>query len=428
VVGFCGEGVVVLERMDEHFIVSVDVGSSKIVVLFASEREGRMKIFGQAQGKSAGVRKGVIVDVDVAAAAIKAVGERASSSCGTKFDGAVVNISDVGIKVFNTSPHKYVEREKVREGDVRSLIKTAESRKAGQAERLISSVTHHYVLDRDEHHAGAVVQYPIGEKAEMLEVSMHIVVASEQKAKNIERSFEQCHKRVLNLVPSSMASSEPCLTQDQKDVGVCLVDMGSGVMDLSVFREGRICYSAVIPEGADRVTNEIADAFKASFEEAERLKLHYGRAMVKTLVEDRLIRFQQEGEVGYRYLSHQSLVEVIEAAYLSLFVLIRDKIDKKLFRSLNSGFVLVGGGVRIKGCADLMVQCFKKRAKIGHIDTNLINLDTDAVFSNDNLLSPEYACALGLLLFDDGEQGLEERLSVRKVGLIDKIKDIGRKF
>lgn len=416
------------ESVDRHYIVSIDIGSSKIVVLLANEKEGQVTIFGQAQGKSAGVRKGEIVDVDAVAAAIKVVGEKASLGCNTKFDSAVVNISDADIRVINTNPHKHVESKRVEEKDVKSIIKTAESRKAGQAERLISSITHHYILDKDEHNAGVVVQHPIGEEAETLEVSMHIVAASEQKAKNIERSLDKCHKRALNLVPSSMASSEPCVTQDQKDVGVCLVDMGSGVTDLSVFKQGKIFYSAVITEGGDRVTSDIAEAFATSFEEAERLKLYHGQAQVKRLADDKLIRFQQEGEEGNYYLSHISLVEVIEASYLSLFTLIRKKIDKKLYRSLNAGFILVGGGVNIKGCADLMFECFKKRVKIGRIDTDLIRLGADSVSSNNNLLSPEYACALGLLLFDDGDQGLEERQSVGKTGFINRIKGIGKKF
>ncbi len=410
---------------DGHYIVSIDIGSSKIVVLLANEKDGRLEVFGQARGKSAGVHKGEIVDVEAVANAIKAVGEKACLSCNTKFDGAVTNISDSDIRVFNVNPHKHVESGKVKEGDVKSIIKTAEAGKAGKAGRLISSVTHHYVLNKDEHSSGVVVQYPIGERAETLGVNMHIVVASEQKAKNIERGLERNDKKALNLVPSSMASSEPYLTQEQKDDGVCLVDIGSGVMDLSVFKGGGICYSAVIPEGSDRVTNDIANAFKTSFEEAERLKIYKGRAQAKTLIGDKLIPFKQENDDRQYYLSHRSLVEVIEESYLELFALIKSKLeDEKIYRSLNSGFVLVGGGVKIKGCADLMLSCFTRRTKIGCVNTDLIVLPP----AHENLSSLEYACALGLLLFNDDERGLEEQQSINKTSIMGKIKEMGRKF
>lgn len=418
------------EHSDEHFIVGIDIGSSKIVVFLAEERSGRLEIFGQARGKSAGVCKGEVVDVEALSQAVKSVGKKARLSCNADFDSVNINISDPNIRVFNLNPHTHVDSGKVKEIDVKRIIKTAEAVKMEKTERHISSIAHHYILDKDPYtNQGVVVKQPIGEAADTLEVNMHIVSISKQHAKNIERSVELNGVKVLNFVPSSMASSEPCLTQEQKDSGICLVDIGSGTIDLSVFKNGSIFYSTVIREGADRVTNDIANAFDTSFEEAERLKLKYGQAQAKTTTEDELIQFQQIDSLIDRYLSHQSLVEVIEESYLGLFLMIKDKLNhEKLYRSLNSGFILVGGGAKIKGCASLALSCLKKRAKIGHVNTELIRIDTNSVSSNDDLLAPEYACVIGLLLFKNDESGLKEQQSSNKEGFLSKIKGIKKSF
>lgn len=416
---------------DEHYIVGVDIGSSKIVVFFAEQRGERLEIFGQARGKSIGIRKGEIIDVEALSQAVKEVGEKAFKSCNANFDSVNINISDPNIKVLNLNPHTHVDSGKVKEADVKRIIKTAEAVKMEKTERHINSVAHRYILDKDPHsNQGVVVKQPIGEAADTLEVNMHIVSVSKQYAKNIERSVESNGVKVLNFVPSSMASSEPYLTQEQKDSGICLVDIGSGVIDLSVFKNGGIFYSAVILEGTDSVTNDIANAFNTSFEEAERLKLRYGQAQTKTMAEDELIEFQQiNNSIDYYYLSHQSLVEVIEESYSELFSMIKDKLEyEKLYRSLNSGFILVGGGAKIKGCDSLALSCLKKRAKIGYVNTDLIRVDTNSVSSNDDLLSPEYACAIGLLLFKNDESGFKEQQSNNKEGLLSKIKGIKDSF
>lgn len=417
------------EHFDGHYIVSIDIGSSKIVILLADKEGGVLKISGYAQGDSIGVKKGDIIDVEEVANAIKKVKEKFRLSCKDKFDSVVVNISDPSLKVFNFNPHRHVN-SKVKKEDVEELIKTAEAVKIKENERHISSIAHHYILDKDPYtQQGVVVKRPIGEEAETLEANVHTVIASKQLAKNIENSTELNGIKVLNFVPSSEASSEPYLTQDEKDSGICLVDIGSGVMDLSVFKDGSIFYSTTIQMGTDQVTDDIANAFNTSFQEAERLKLRYGQAQVKAIVEDKLIQFQQIDNSEYYYLSHESLTEVIEASYLKLFALIRKQLnDEKLYRSLKAGFVLVGGGVKIKRCKDLMFSCYKKRVKIGHVNTDLICIHPNFVSSKYNLLEPEYACALGLLLSKGNESGLKKQQSSNREGFLSKIKGIKESF
>ncbi len=416
---------------DSNYIASVDIGSSKIVVLIADRLDdGLLEVVGYAKGASMGVKKGEIVDIEEVVSVIEEVANKAGRSCNSEFDSVVVNISDPNLRVFNTTHNVHVGSGRVKKSDVEGLIKFAEAQKFRETEQRISGITHHYILDKDlETEQGAVVKSPIGEDANTLEASVHIVVASKQRVKSIEKSIDLCDLKARKMVVSSMASSEPYLTQVQKDSGVCLVDMGSEVMDLSVFKNGGVFYSATIQAGAAQVTADIADAFDTSFEEAERLKLTYGQAQVKTLVNDGLIRFRQIDDMDTYYLSHESLIEVIEASYQSLLLLIKKKIskqDKNLYRSIKS-FVLVGGGVKIKGCAGLVLSCLKKRAKIGYVNREVIRLDPNFISTDDDLLAPEYACALGLLLFNDEELGYKEEQSTKR-GISGKIKSMMGSF
>ncbi|SFV85305.1 Cell division protein FtsA [hydrothermal vent metagenome] len=407
-------------------LAAIDIGSSKIVILLGDKKEGRLEVIGYAKGPSVGVKKGEIVDVEKVAEAIYEIGKQVRESYNTEFHGVAVNVSDPNLKTINLNPNIHIPNGKVREQHVKNTIMNAESVRIESTERQINSVVHYYTLDKDPNtHKGNVVQQPIGEKAENLEASIHIAVTSEQRAKNIEKSVEMNGIKVHNFVPSSMASSEPYLTEHQKEQGVCVVDIGSGVTDLSVFKNGGIFYSSAIQVAGDQITIDIADAFNTSFAEAERLKKKYGQVQSKGISEDKLVKFKQiDNNTQDYYLSYVSLNEVVQESYKNLFSLIRKKLNsQKLYRSLKLGFVLVGGGAKIKGCDRLMFDCYKKRAKIGVVDRDIIRLDPISISSNDDLLGPEYACALGLLLSNHKKLELEERQQIdNDTGLMGKIK------
>lgn len=382
---------------DNNFIASVDIGSSKIVILLAEEEGDRLRVFGHGIGKSAGVKKGVIIDTELASQAIQAVAEKARLSCNTRFHNVSVNLSDPHLTTISRSGQIFVTGNRVAEQDMDAAIKTASAVPTPANKQVISSVANGYTLDKDPiTHRGIIVDKPIGEQATTLEVNMHIVTASNQCVSAVEKSVRGSNLGLSNIAPSSMASSEAYLTQDEKDNGVCLIDMGSEVTNLSTFTQGGISHSAVLQIGGGQITERIADAFDTSFAEAERLKLAYGHAQSKSITADKLLKFQQlnNSKDDYHYLSQQSLLEVIEEGYLVLFSLIRQALKKqKLYRILKSGFVLTGGASKIEGCADLLLNYVRIRSKLGRINTNRITAE-------HRILDPIYACALGLLLFE----------------------------
>ncbi|SMN12301.1 Cell division protein FtsA [uncultured Candidatus Thioglobus sp.] len=409
---------------NDHYIASIDIGSHKIVVLIAQENEGKLKVFGHARGDSAGVRKGVITNIGQVAKAIEKVKKEAVSSCRSDFDNVNINISDSNLVIFNQHSKVVVLTDKVTKKDIDYVIEAAHSETELANEQVLHSVVHNYILDKDPTTLqGIVIKNPIGQKANNLEANIHIVVTSNQRVKDIESSVHQGELGVSSIVPSSMASSEPYLTQEQKEQGVCVVDIGAEVIDLSVFKDGNIFYSMVLQVGAEQVNEDISHAFNTDIKEAERLKKQHGQAQVKALTKDKLVQFQQEGSSETCYLSHKSLVKVIEESYLELFSLIRKQLNnEKLYRSLKAGFILTGGGAKIKNCDELMFSCFKKKTKVGRVNTDLIYIDSTLNFVNHDLLAPEYACALGLLLFNPDDIEFKEKQSNNRKGILGKIK------
>jgi cell division protein FtsA len=402
---------------DSNFIASVDIGSSKIVVLLAELKNNRVEVFGYGQADSDGVRRGVVENAKKVAKVIKKIKQEIIEEYDTNFQNVSVNISDPNLKVLNQSANTHVPSGRVRNSELDTVVKIIESMvKMPENHQIINNITQRYILNANPE----PINQPLGKKADNLGVSMHIVTASNHHVEAVENSIYWSDLGLSSIVPNSMASSEPCLTQDEKDKGVCLVDIGFGVTDLSVFKQGGVFYSSSIPFGVEQVTQDISEAFNTSFQEAERLKIEYGQAQVK-LGADQLIKFQQIDNSNYYYLSHESLIEVIRQSYLALFKLIRTKLNNQnLYRSLKSGFVLVGGGAKMTDCDKLMHSLYKKKVKVGRINTELIS-------AKYAWLGPEYACALGLLLFGLDDSESEQQLSSKnnflgKIGLTKKFK------
>lgn len=393
--------------VEGDFIASIDIGSSKIVVLLAELKNNRAEVFAYGRADSDGVRRGVIENIKKVVQVIENIKQDIAKDYNADFENVSINISDPNLRVFNQSASTHVPSGKVRQSELDTVIKNVESMiKIPQNHQMINNITHHYTLDADPE----PISQAIGKKADNLGVSMHIVSAPNYHVEALEAIVHQSKLGLSSIVPNSMASSKPCLTQDEKDRGVCLVDIGSDIVDFSVFKQGGIFYSGTIDFGAKQTTQDIAEAFNTSFQEAERLKVKYGQTQVD-LGADKLIKFQQIDDSSYYYLSQESLSEVIKESYLALFRHLRKTLNNQnLYRSLKSGFVLVGGGAKIKDCDKLMSNFCKKKVKIGRVDTELISAKYE-------WLEPEYACVLGLLLFDLDESESEQQLSSKNTFL-----------
>lgn len=406
---------------DDNFLVSIDIGSSKIAILLGEEKEGKISIFGHAKGDSAGVKKGIIVDIEQAKIAIKKVAEKARLNCNTKFHNVSVNISDSNLTIVNQSRQSSISSDKITEEDATLAIENAMIMPQLNNQQIINNIVNHWTLDADPTtKKGDIVADPIGARANILEVNMHIVIVPVQPINNLEKSIHGSDLGLANIVLNSIACSEVYITQDEKDNGICLLDIGAEVTDISVFMKGGIVHNSVINSAGVQITQAIADAFDTTIIEAERLKTTYGRVQIKAINEDQLIKFQQiDAQEKSQCLSHQELTKVIEEAYLELFSHIRQELESKQFyKGLKSGFVLTGGASKMPGCESLLLHCFKTRSKLGRANTDKIN-------ANKILLNnPEYGCAMGLLLFEPNKIDIRKTKGNNKkfLGKIKRIK------
>ncbi len=215
-----------------------------------------------------------------------------------------------------------------------------------------------------------------------------------------------------------MSNSEVFVSQDEKDNGVCVVDIGAGVTNFSVFTNGGITYSGIVQIAGNDVTESVAYAFETTLEEAERLKIEYGRAQIKHSIKDRFVRFNQANTSEDKYLSNYSLIEVIEGSYNQLFNTIKKDLKaQKLERSIKSGFILTGGSSLLPGFDEFFRSSFRVRAKIGVVDKSKIR-GLEKI-----ILNPIYSSALGLVLYSDDKSYLDETLAERESNIIDKFKE-----
>ena len=392
------------------FIASIDIGTDKIVVLVA-EREGdRLRVIGQGMCPSTGVKRGSVEAIEPLSRAISKAVQQAHKSSDVDLATVRVNLSDSHISCFEGYGKVPIEG-KVTNIDVNKVLDSA------QAYTMPTNKERLHVFKKKFTINGSVkVDNPVEMDADVLESNVHIVTVSSSSMRNIEYTLKQCDLNVEDLVLDSMASSEAILTQEEKDNGVCLVDIGAGMTNFSVFHHGGVIHSGIVAIGGNHVSEEIAFAYGTSFNEAQRLKEVYGCAKASLISNDEFVEFAQTSNRDQHQLSSHTLAEIIEEAYLDIFLLLKNNLQHGEFdKNLKSGIVLCGGGSRISGCEEFVRGFMSKRVKLSSI-------------KRDNFTAPEsifddfrYTSAIGLLMYK--EDVPQEELVKARGGTFDKIKD-----
>jgi len=395
-----------------NFVASIDIGTEKIALLAADiEDAGHLRIVAHNFCSSDGVKKGSLSSIDSLARAISRLIEQTQKDFGYKVELAHINISDTHLTCAD-GKGKVSINDTVTLKDLDSVLESAMAKSTPTNKEKLHIIKKKFTINEN-----IVVDNPIDMEAEVLESTVHIVTVSSSSIRNIERCLEQSDLRAQKIVLNSIAKSHAVLSQDDKDSGVCLVDIGAGVTSYSVFNEEGIIRSGVIALGGDEITQEIADAFDTSLEEAKRLKENYGVAKASTLKEDKFIYFIQDEEECQ--LSSLELSEVIESAYREIFTLLNNELKyHNLDGIIKSGFVLCGGGAQINSILELVRDFFSKRVKIGQIQRSKVSgLETI-------LTDYRYTGAIGLLMHEEDLNNNELALSKTDQSVIDKLKKV----
>ncbi len=389
----------------KNLIVGLDIGTSKVAALVAElGAEGALEILGMGSHESRGLKKGVVVNIEATVAAIQRALEEAELMADCKIAAAYTGIAGSHIRSFNSTGMVAVKDREVSAIDVARAIDTARAVNIPTDQQILHVLRQEFIIDGQED-----VREPIGMSGVRLEVKVHIVTGAVSAAQNIVKCVRRCGLEVNDLILQPLASSRAVLSEDEKDLGVCLIDIGGGTTDLAIFTHGAIRHTAVIPIAGDQITNDIAMALRTPTAEAESIKIRHGVALRQLADPNEMIEVPGIGDRAPRVMSRQTLAEVIEPRVEELFSLVQQVLRESGFEELlSSGVVLTGGSSVMQGMVELGEEIFHMPVRLG--------VPRYAGGLAEVVRSPRYATAVGLLL--EGVQQVQQGRISRQNGSV----------
>jgi cell division protein FtsA len=400
---------------------AIDVGSSKITVAIGQVVENDViKVIGVSQKKSKGIKDGAIINLELAMESISKSFDEAKSIAGVDINHVTIGISDPKIAGFNSYGLAAVEGGEISIEDVAMSIKTAKAIPMSADMEVLHVLQRDYIVDG---HPG--VAEPIGMFAVRLESNVHIITASSRYLQNMKKCILDCGLKIDNIVVEQFASSAAVLSHDEKEMGVCLINIGADTTSVCVFVDSGICYTSTISMGGANISSDISKVFRLPIEAAESLKLQYGYASSQFLKNpDEKIDIPNSLGNAKKRISMQDLSLVIEARIEEIFeTLYKDLDSNGLLDIVSSGFVLTGGGAKLKGLAKLVEEMFKLPVRVGG--------PMEVTGASEVLHNPSYATVVGLLQYasnhsDSTEESIEVNVATtnkpQKKSLVPSVK------
>lgn len=381
------------QRDPKNLIVGLDIGTSKIVCIVSEvQPEGTLQVIGMGTHPSKGLRRGVVVNIESTVNAIQRALEEAELMADCKIREVYTGIAGNHIKSFNSHGMVAIKDKEISQIDVERVIDTARAVNIPMDQQILHTIPQEFVVDGQED-----VKDPLGMSAVRLEVRVHMVTGAVSAAQNIVKCVRRCGIEVRDLVLQPLASALAVLSEDEKELGVCLVDIGGGTTDIAVFTNGAIRHTAVIPVAGDQVTNDIAVALRTPPKEAEDLKIRHGCALRQLADARDMIEVPSVGDRPAKTLSRQTLAEFIEPRMEELYSLVQAELRRSGFEELlSSGIVITGGSAAMQGMVELGEEVFHMPVRLGYprYEGGL----------SEVMRNPRYATGVGLLL-----AGLENR-------------------
>ncbi|WP_414040346.1 cell division protein FtsA [Acidithiobacillus sp. M4-SHS-6] len=351
-----------MKRGHQELIVGLDIGTSKVACIVAQAKGGReAEIIGVGQHPSRGLKKGVVVDIESTVQAITRAVQEAELMAGVQIHGAVVGIAGGHIRGYNSHGIVAIKNKEVSNEDVGRVMDAARAIVIPQDQNVIHILPQEFMIDSQEG-----VREPIGMSGVRLEARVHIVTGAVSAAQNIAKCVERCGLQVQDLVLEQLASADAVLTSDEKELGVCLVDIGGGTTDIAIFRDGAVRHTAVIPIAGDQVTNDIALGLRTPPVEAEQIKKLYGCALGDLIEQDDEIAVPSVGTRPPRTISRRILGDIIEPRIKELFELIQAELRRTGYEDMiAAGVVITGGSSRLEGIAELAEEILHLPVRVG---------------------------------------------------------------
>jgi cell division protein FtsA len=376
------------KRSDRNLLVGLDIGTSKVVAIVGEiKSDGALEIIGIGSHPSRGLKKGVVVNIESTVQSIQRAVEEAELMAGCEIHSVYAGIAGSHVRSLNSHGIVAIKDKEVVQGDVERVIDAAKAVAIPNDQKILHVLPQEYIIDSQEG-----IRDPIGMSGVRLEAKVHIVTGADSAAQNIVKCVQRCGLAVDDIVLEQLASSYAVLTEDEKDLGVCMVDIGGGTTDIAVFGGGAIRHTAVIPIAGDQITNDIAVSMRTPTQYAEDIKIKYACALSQLANPDETIEVPSVGDRPPRRLARQTLAEIVEPRYEELFGLIRDELRRAgLEEQVATGIVLTGGSAKMEGAIELAEEVFHMPVRLG-VPQYVSGLAE--VVSN-----PIHATGVGLLLY-----------------------------
>ena len=392
---------------EKSLIVGLDIGTSKVVAIVGEYAPGEaVEVIGIGSHASHGLKRGVVVDIESTVQSIQRAVEEAELMAGCEIRSVYAGISGSHIVGRNSHGTAPIRDREVTADDVEHVLDAACAVAIPADQRVLYKEPQEYIIDGQED-----IRHPVGMSGVRLESNVHIVSGAVSSAQNITKCVQRCGLQVDDLIPAAIASSKAILVQDERELGVCLVDIGAGTTDISIFTQGAIRHTASLPIGGDQVTNDIAQGFRTPTAHAEEIKVKYACALAQLAHAEETIQVPSVGDRPPRRLARQTLAEWVQPRYEELFGMVQAELRRSGYESLvAAGIVLTGGASRMEGVVELAEEVFHLPVRVG-LPQHVIGL-------SDVVSNPIHATGVGLLLYGSKQEGSRSTAAAPGIGAV----------
>lgn len=381
---------------ERNLIAALDIGTSKVVVLIGEiTPDKQIEVIGIGKAPSKGLKKGIVVNIEATVHSIEQAVKEAELMADCDLQAAFTGIAGSHIRSLNSHGIVAIRKNEVMLGDIERVIDAAKAVAIPADQKLLHILLQEFIIDNQ-----TGIKEPTGMSGVRLEAKVHLITGAISAAQNIVKCVKRCGLEVNDIILEQLASSYAVLSDDEKELGVCLIDIGGGTTDVAVFIDGAIRHTVVLPIAGDQVTNDIAIALCTPTQSAEKLKLEQGNALATQAAAKTPIEVPRPSERQGQQATIGTLAEVIQARYEELFTLVADELRRRgLHNAIGAGAVLTGGGAQVPGLATLAEQTLDMSVRVGHPANISVGHSVNVKGLTEQLNSPVYSTAVGLLLY-----------------------------
>ena len=381
-----------MKKTDNKLIVGLDIGTSKVLAIVAEIKEdSTLEIIGVGHHPAKGLRRGVVADIESTVMSIQRAIEEAELMAGCEIYSVYAGIAGAHINSFNSHGVVAIRDGEVTQDDVGRVIEAAQAMAIPNDQTILHVLPQEFVIDGQDE-----IREPLGMCGVRLEAKVHLIAGAVSAAQNIVKCIKRCGLEVDDIILEQLASSESVLSDDERNLGVCMLDIGGGTTDIAIFQNGTIKHTSVIPIAGDQVTNDIAIAIQTPTHAAEDLKKKYGCALASQVGQDESIDAPSIGGKPSRKLLRYNLAEVIEPRMEEIFVLAQKELQRSGFEGIVTSVVITGGSSKIESAVELAEEVFNMPVRLG-----LPNYEGSL---SEMVLNPIFATSTGLVKF--GHRGI----------------------